>query len=209
VLTGSRGYGPYARDDSDWDVRLVVRDPSARETYRAERGDALETVVMTPEQLENVAEWDRYSYVHAQVVIDKGGIAALVAAIGTVAPDVAAASLDDYINSYLRSAKNAKLGLVDAARLDAGESVSPFLTALFALHGRVRPFNKYLRWELEELPIAGWDAGALLERLARVAAADLPEQQKLFRDIERVARECGHGDVVDSWEPDVPFLRGE
>lgn len=162
--------------------------------------------MLTVEQFANVPEWDRYSYVHATVAIDKGGIAELIAAIP---PDDPAEALDDYINAYYRSAKNAKLGLKDAALLDATECVSPFLTALFALHDRVRPFNKFLRWELEEFPIQGWPADELLARLERVAAADPAAQQSLFRDIERLARERGHGAVVDGWQPDVPFLRGE
>ena len=42
------------------------------------------------------------------------------------------------------------------------------LIALFALRGRVRPWSKYLRWELESEPIspeAQWQAVALLDRL--------------------------------------------
>jgi hypothetical protein len=51
-------------------------------------------------------EWDRYSYVHAQVVIDKlnGRIAELVAEKGRLSADearsIAEHALDAYINSY-------------------------------------------------------------------------------------------------------------
>jgi hypothetical protein len=75
----------------------------------------------------------------------------------------------------------------------------------------VRPFNKYLRWELETYPLgdALWNADALLPRLvAIVSTGALGEQQRLFRDVEVLAREHGLGDVVDSWEPDVAGLRG-
>jgi hypothetical protein len=30
----------------------------------------------------------------------------------------------------------------------------------------------------------------------------------MFRDVERVARCRGFGEVIDSWEPDVDWLRG-
>jgi hypothetical protein len=221
VLTGSRGRGPFARDDSDWDARMIVTDASAREAYPSAHGDRIEIPVLTVEQFEHVAEigttneWDRYSYAHAQVVIDKldGRIAELVAAKGVLPPDAAHAiareAFGAYANSYYRAAKNAGLGLRDAARLDAAESLSPFLTALFAMHERVRPFNKFLRWELEEFPLPSWPADDLLSRLERVTGADLAEQQRLFRDVEPLARERGLGDVIDSWEPQVPFLRGE
>ena len=42
----------------------------------------------------------------------------------------------------------------------------------------------------------------------RVLDGDPGEQRRLFRHAERLARTRGLGDVVDSWEPDVPFLRG-
>jgi len=49
----------------------------------------------------------------------------------------------------------------------------------------------------------------LLPRLERIAARGaIGEQQRLFRDVEAVARERSLGHVVDGWEPDVGFLRG-
>ena len=74
------------------------------------------------------------------------------------------------------------------------------------------PFNKLLRFELEQRPLDGdvWATGSLLQRLEKiVATGDLAEQQRLFRDVEALARAHGLGDVIDGWEPDVPRLRGE
>jgi hypothetical protein len=82
---------------------------------------------------------------------------------------------------------------------------------LFALDGRVRPYNKYLQWELERFPLPGeaWSAERLLPTLERiVAGGDVDTQRRLFRDVERLARERGLGHVIDGWEPDVAFLRG-
>jgi hypothetical protein len=225
VLTGSRGAGAPVHDDSDWDVRLVVRDDVV-DDYRSKlatpHGSQVEVVVFSRTEFEREGQpgspsaWDRPSYVHAVLVVDKGGIAEIVDAKRTLPPQVARSiaeeKLDDYVNSYFRSAKNHRLGLAIEARLDAAESIPPLLDTLFALHGRVRPFNKLLRWELETNPLGGdvWASEALLPRLeAILATGDLGEQQRLFHDVESLARDRGFGAVIDGWEPDVARLRGE
>jgi hypothetical protein len=225
VLTGSRGARALVRDDSDWDVRLVVRDDVVGD-YRSKlatpHGSQVEVVVFSRTEFEHEGQpgsasaWDRPSYVHAELVVDKGGIAEIVDAKRTLPPQVARSiaevKLDDYVNSYFRSAKSHRLGLAIEARLDAAESLPTLLDTLFALHGRVRPFNKLLRWELETHPLGGdlWAVDALLPRLhAIVSTGDLREQQRLFRDVEELARSHGLGEVIDGWEPDVALLRGD
>jgi len=85
-------------------------------------------------------------------------------------------------------------------RLHEAEAAGHLLTLLFALEGRVRPFHDYLEWELEHHPLERWDdLVALLEG----------DQHELFRRVEPHVRERGLGDVVDSWEPDVAFMRGD
>jgi predicted nucleotidyltransferase len=227
ILTGSRARGPDARPDSDWDVRLVVRDDAhaeAEAAFATDHGAAIETVVFSlagfaaTADIGSESEWDRYSYVHARVVLDKldGRISELVNAKAALPADrareIAARALDAYINAYYRSAKDLRSGLRVEAQLDAAESVPPFLTALFGMHERIRPFNKHLRWELEQHPLGPpeWDAGPLLERLAAITSTgNLQEQQRLFRDVERLARARGLGAVVDGWQPEVAWLRGE
>jgi predicted nucleotidyltransferase len=224
VLTGSRGRGPFARDDSDWDVRLVTRDDAEASEYATPHGSPVEVVVLKLGEFERAGEpgspteWDRYSYAHAQVAIDKldGRIARLVAAKGVLGPDaareIAERELGAYVNSCFRSLKNHARGLTVEAHLDAAESVSPFLTSLFALHERVRPFNKFLRWELatHPLPSRVWEEQSLVLRLARiVATGDPAAQRQLFRDAEHLARDRGLARVIDGWEPDLPLLRGD
>jgi hypothetical protein len=226
VLTGSRGRGVFARPDSDWDVRLIVRDEQLAEgdeRFGTPHGSTVEVAVYSLAGFEDAgalgstSEWDRYSYAHAEVVIDKlaGRIAELVVEKGTLPPpaafEIAERELGAYINSYYRSAKNLHNGLLVEAHLDAAESISPFLTALFAMYGRVRPFNKFLRWELETFPLedATWSASNLLPRLQEITAGgSIGTQQRLFRDSERLARERGLAAVVNGWEPDVAWLRG-
>ena len=126
--------------------------------------------------------------------------------------DLAPRALDDYVNSYYRSARNWQNDLPLESRLDAAESIEPLLTTLFALDRRVRPFNKFLGWELrlEPLPGDAWAADTLLPRLQRCSArASSPSSRRLFRDVETLARERGLGGVIDGWEPDVAWLRGD
>jgi hypothetical protein len=226
VLTGSRGRGVFVHPESDWDVRLVVRDDHLAECearFETPHGSAVEVAVYSLAGFEGVgelgspSEWDRYSYAHAEVAVDKlgGRIAELVAEKGTLPPQVAAEiaerELGAYINSYYRSAKNLRNDLFVEAQLDAAESISPFLTALFAMYGRVRPFNKFLRWELETFPLGDpiWSAADFLPRLQEITAGGaIDAQQSLFRDAERLARERGLAAAVDAWEPDVAWLRG-
>jgi hypothetical protein len=225
VLTGSRGHGAFVRPETDWDLRLIVKDEAldrAAARHSTPHGSPIEVFVMRLTTFEGAgaigssSEWDRYSFVRVPALIDKldGRIADLIAAksllttqeIGVAAPR----DLDGYVNSYYRALKNARAGLSIEAHLDAAESISPLLGALFAMHGRVRPFNRYLRWELKTAPLpeAWLAADDLLPRLAGiVATGTVTEQAALFRDVEGLARSAGYGDVVDSWEPDVSWLR--
>jgi hypothetical protein len=226
VLTGSRGrVGAPLHDGSDWDVRLVVRDDAlaaARARYATPHGSAVETVVFDLTTFETLGlpggrdEWDRYSYVGVVAAIDKldGGIGRLLERKARLTDDearsVAAYALDGYVNSMYRSRKNERSGLQAEAHLDAVESVGPLLTFLFAVHGRVRPFNKWLAWELDREPLDGepWARSTLFDRLQRLVAVGIvADQAALFRDVEVLARERGHGSVIDSWEPDVAWLR--
>jgi hypothetical protein len=71
----------------------------------------------------------------------------------------------------------------------------------------VRPFNKYLRWALENFPFGDdrWSATRLpLQLEAILASADLAEQQSLFRDAEQLARAHGLGSISTVGTPISP-----
>lgn len=226
VLTGSRASGVGVTEGSDWDVRLIVRD-DVLSTYRAEygtpHGSAVEVVVLGETELERFGEvrsetaWDRYSWVRARVVVDETGrIARAVDRKRMLdveeAAALAAEHLDDYVNWLYRSLTNARAGLAEGVRLDGAESISSLLDFLFAVHARVRPFNKQLRWELETHPLPGpeWTGEVLFPRILEIiGSGSVVAQRELFRDVESLARRHGLGHVVDAWEPDVEWLRGE
>lgn len=197
-LGGSRGKGAHVRPDSDYDVRVVGDAPD----FATPRGSRVEVAVVSLDDLRNLPEWDRYTLTHVKAVIDKTGeVQRVIDEKGRMSPDEAARraplALDAYMNSLYRGLKRS-CGI--GARLHHAESISHVLTCLFALEGRVRPFHDYLEWELANHPLPDWDdLVGLLEG----------DQHELFRRVELRARARGLGEVIDSWEPDVAFMRGE
>ena|SRR5947209_4643627 len=150
--------------------------------------------------------WQRYSYRDAKVLVDRldGHIAELVCAQATLTPAESDAlvreQLDGYINFVYRAMKNRRDGRPDLAQLEEIEAAPWFLWTLFALYGRIRPYNKYLRWELDTHPLPSpWTADYLIKALTA-------QPSTLFPELERVAREKGFGDVLDEWD-DLDLLR--
>ncbi|MEV0717080.1 nucleotidyltransferase domain-containing protein [Asanoa sp. NPDC050611] len=200
ILSGSQARGT-AGPHSDHDVIAVVRE---RVSLPA---GSLDLAVLTVDELADVSDiWQRYAYRDAVVLLDRldGRIAELVRAQGTLAPSevdgFVREHLDGYVNFVYRAAKSRRDGHADLARLDEIEAASWFLWTLFALYGRVRPYNKYLRWELARYPLPDpWTADRLIG-----AMTDQPSA--LFGDLERLARDRGYDDVLDDWN-DLSLLR--
>ena len=210
---GSRGRGFMVDERSDWDVCVVLADAAARDEFAREfpsgHGARVEIVTATLDDLRgNRSEHWRYAAAHADVVLDKtdGELTRVVAEQESLPSGTRDAvvheALDGYINQTYRSLRY-------GTRLDAAEAIPYALRTIFALEDRVRPYNKYLEWELRHHPLEGWKADELLPLLDRVLTGDAETQRELFRRIEEAARRDGFGDVVDGWEPDVAWLRGE
>jgi len=207
AVFGSRAYGLHLHERSDWDVLVAVREPT--DAYVSERGGEIEFAQLTLARVADPPDWFRPALLHADIRLDKAGeLADALRSATTVDPAAAGEPLDGYVNMVYRSAKNARAGLRLASLLDAQESIPWYLQFVFNVNGRVRPYNKWLEWELAEhpLPASSRLHRALVERIARTG--ELTAQQELFRDVERIARDAGLGAVVDGWEPDVPLLRG-
>jgi len=211
---GSRGRDFMVDERSDWDVCVVLRDvAAARGAFEAEfpfvHGSRVEIVTATLDDLRNAAsEHGRYAGAHARVEIDKTGgeLTQLVADLESLPPgtrdSVVREALDGYINQTYRSLRY-------GTRLDAVEAVPYALRTIFALDDRVRPYNKYLEWELRHHPLRDWDAETLLPLLELLLAGEPEAQRDLLRCVEVLARREGFGDVVDGWEPDLPWLHGD
>jgi hypothetical protein len=212
-LFGSRGRSYMVDEHSDWDVCVVLGDAQARDAFDREfpygHGAPVEVVTATLDGLRgNLSEHGRYAAAHADVVLDKtGGELTRVVAEQESLPSgsrdsIVRDALDAYINQTYRSLRY-------GTRLDAVEAIPHVLRTIFALGNRVRPYNKYLEWELRHHPLEGWSADELLPLLARVLTGEPEAQHELFKRIEEPARHEGFGGVVDGWEPDVAWLRGQ
>ncbi len=212
-LFGSRGRDYMVDERSDWDVCVVLADPEARDEFDREfpyaHGAPVEITTATLDGIRgNLSEHGRYAAAHAQIVLDKtGGELTDVVAEQESLPSgsrdsVVREALDGYLNQAYRSLRY-------GTPLDAVEAIPHALRTIFALSGRVRPYNKYLEWELRQHPLEGWSADELVPLLDRVLAGESEAQHQLFRRIEEPARREGFGDVIDGWEPDVDWLRGK
>ena len=226
-------FGSRARQDgfqdghSDYDVAVVLRDgDGVVDAFDAVwpyiHGAPVEIARSTLSELRHLGgyggpdEWSRYLYGRVDLIIDKTGeIEPVLREKQTVPEEIrdrlVCDQLDGYINSTYRSLRYRMVGQHTGARFDAAESIPHLLTALFAMEARVRPFNKYLEHELRERPLsdAALQADRLLPRLLGVLDGSVEDQHALFRDVDRIARTRGFSDVLDRWEPDVAWLRGD
>ncbi|EST32572.1 hypothetical protein [Streptomyces niveus] len=225
VLSGSHAREGMATAHSDHDVYVITADdrtvtPAALLDGR--RSAALDVMRLSLSEFRThglpggTDPWDRYAFAHSQVLLDRldGTITRLVAEKAVLdAPEayrLVRSELDAYINSLYRSVKSHRDARPAVAHLDAAESVPYLLTVVFALHQRVRPYNKYLLWELEHHPLGApeWAAGVLFPQLGRIVAdGDPATQRALFATVERAARQAGHASVLDSWGADIDLLR--
>jgi hypothetical protein len=205
IHSGSRGRDAYVTDSSDWDAFVVVREE--RGDYVSDHASRLGLSEVTLEVLADPPHPARPAFLGLTPQLDKTGeVAEALRAATTVDPATAAQPLDAYVNSYYRSAKNARVVLELASLLDAQESIAWYLRFVFAVHGRLRPYNKWLEWELERDPLSVTLDLARLERIARTG--ELGEQQALFCEVEALAREHRLDATIDGWEPDLDWLRG-
>ncbi len=204
VLSGSHARG-MASEHSDLDVYVIVREHGGR--WSTSRSPELDTIIVSLADLADTSDrWQRYSYRGARVLLDRlgGRIAELVHAQATLTRTESDSwvreYLDGYINFIYRAAKNRRDSRPDLAQLEEIEAAPWFLWTLFALYGRIRPYNKYLRWELDTDPLpAPWTADHLIKSLTG-------RPSTLFPDLERVARAKGFGVVLNAWD-DLDLVR--
>lgn len=214
VVGGSRGRG-VATAQSDWDVYIFVRDDAdAAEVARTLDRVTHPVEVCAVQRLshfvsdDGVPEWNRYTFAHVAPVLDRTDGALQQACAEKERLDEATAharavlNLEGYVNSCYRSVKNHRDGNEAAARLDAAESINYLLEFIFADARRVRPYNKYLQWELAHHPLPSpcWsDAHVLPGLLDIVSTGTAQRQSALFGVVESHARESGHAAQLDSW----------
>jgi hypothetical protein len=227
VLSGSAARG-MATERSDLDVVLVLRDGAdARETVRSPEVDVW---ALTLSELEAPGEfltegwYARWAFAWAQVLRDDTGgrVAEAVRRQATLTVDeqrhvlTAGDRLDGWVNFAYRALKSDRDGRPLEARLDAAESVPWLLDTVFTLAGRVRPYNKYLAWELREhpLPIDGFTAATLIPLVTRMLDGDVAPLREVFPLVDRAGREwdAAHGgaalgEMIDGWGSELDLFR--
>lgn len=218
VLTGSAARDAHT-EHSDLDVYVVLTDPGGAATTRTPEIDTIvvgldELRAVPPPPVDDDGWWSRYSFADARVLLDRTGgeLSALVTAWATLTDTEVAATLDAYldgdVNFLYRSLKSDRDGRGLERRLDAAESVPWLLWTVFALHGRVRPYNKYLRHELRVRPLPPTWSGLLDDVTALLDNGDPAAQRRLFRLVETAARAHGKGDLIDAWGDELTLVRG-
>lgn len=226
VLSGSAGRG-VTTDRSDLDVYVVLTDAGAcgRETSRSA---AVDEIPVTISSLERVPQfgtngwWFRWSFAWAPVLLDRteGRLQSALRRQATVTSDEAESilvehdRLDGWLNYAYRALKNDRDGRPFERRLDAAESMPWLLDVVFTLAGRVRPYHKYLPWELRQHPLPHWQAEELLALLAATLDGDPSAIRATFERVERlcVAFDSERTEpiltsVIDSWGEELRLLR--
>ena len=218
VLSGSAGRG-YATERSDLDVVVVLTDEAASTRSSTHSPDVDEAVDGWSELLTvpvfGTEDWCyRWTYAWAPVLLDRtdGELAAAVRRQATLTPEEADAvlidhdRLDGWVNFAYRALKNDRDGRTLEARLDAAESVPWLLDVVFATAGRVRPYNKYLPWELRTHPVDGWPADELLGLVERTLGGDPSAVRETFARVRAAcaAYDAGRGhtrtlDMIEGW----------
>ncbi len=199
VLSGSAARG-MASQHSDVDVYVVLTDDAA-EGLATSRSPAIDEIPKTLGDLENVPPWGtndyffRWSFAYAQVLRDETGgrIAEAVRRQARLTPAEArhllvdGDQLDGYVNFAYRALKSARDGRALESRLDAVETLAWWLNVVFALEDRVRPYNKYLGWELREHPLSvpEWSAERLLPQVEAVLDGDADAVRAAYAVVER------------------------
>jgi len=225
VLSGSAARG-MATARSDVDVYVVRADSAGCETSRSPAIDEIPTSLT---ELEDVPAygtdgwWFRWSFAHAEVLRDESGgrIADAVRRQATVdeveqrAILVDHHRLDGWLNFAYRSLKSERDGRPLESRLDAVESVPWLIDVVFTLAGRVRPYNKYLPWELREHPLAvpEWSFGSFLPEIEGMLAGDAAALRRTFAVVDREVRawDAAHGttvcsDTIDGWADELSLF---
>lgn len=215
-LSGSRGKG-FENESSDYDAGMVVKDDVAKK-YKKKFDfpfDSIDLPVYGLAEFKNYAKWgspealsERYDFSHCKILIDRTGeIEDLIRDKGNIPSDVqydfVYHALDGYVNAVFRSVKAWKNQNPDGALFESASSVPFFLDSLFGAYSRLRPYNAYLKIELEKYPLEGlpWEPKELVQTLVFILkTGNLKVQQKLLLESEKFFRDKGFGKVFDAWE---------
>ena len=220
--TGSCGK-EMTTDESDFDVTMIVKDETIKEyqnKYKGIGGVMCDLSVKTMNGFKDDAAWggpmvwDRYNYTHLKAEVDKTGeIQKIIDEKGVIPlnkrEEFISTSLDGFINQVYRSVKCWRDGNQIASGLEAADGIPSLLQAIFGLEGRVKPFYKYLDWELTNYPLKKipWSKDEFISIILKIVqTGDLSAQQTVLKSVEDIFRKEGFNQVFDSWEEMLPWM---
>lgn len=214
ILAGGRSKGVVS-ENSDYDVMLITTDEgldSVKTDYpKSEYIDSLPHAISEfgeHAKIGTETQYDKYTFAHTKAIIDKtGDIQKLIDKKGILkeseAEKIARSALGGYLNALHRSLKNIRDKNILAGHLDATETIPEMLTFIFAIENRVRPFNKFLVWELENYPltkltISASDFIAKIQTISQ--SADFETQKELLQIMRKLTIDNGYADEVEDWD---------
>lgn len=226
VLSGSAGRN-FATPRSDLDVYVVLSEslPSDPEAHKTPELDELPIAFADLSEVSPFGTegwWLRWSFAWAPILLDRSGgrLALALAAQATVSDQEALEiltthdRLDGWLNFAYRALKSERDERPLELRLDAAESIPWLLDVVFTLAGRVRPYNKYLAWELRHHPLPDWSADRLLELVEATLAGNCSAIRATFAHVEPLCRawEANHDvsaltDLIAGWGTELDLLR--
>lgn len=214
ILAGSRGKG-VSSVNSDYDVILVTTDndfENVKLDYpKTEYIDSLPHPISEFRERAKIGtrtQYDKYTFTHNTAIIDKTGeIQDLINDKGTLTSDeaekITSDALGGYFNSLHRSFKCLRNNNLFAAHLHAIDTIPRLITFIFAIEGRVRPFNDLLEWELENHPLLKipLTPKEFLNKINIVIkTADFDTQKELLQLVRKMALQNGQSAEVADWE---------
>ena len=226
VLSGSAARG-MATERSDLDVYVVLTDEAALDRTTT-RTPAVDEIPLGLSELEDISPfgtegwWFRWAFAWTPTLLDRTGgrIPKACHRQATLSDDEAETvllehdRLDGWVNYAYRALKSDRDDRPLERRLDAAESMPWLLDVVFALEGRVRPYHKYVPWELRTHPLRDWPADVLLPLLMRTLDGDPAAIRETFT---RVQAGCaafdssrGHhrtGSMIESWGDELDLFR--
>lgn len=218
ILGGSRGKGIPTTDQSDYDILIIADDAlvdGVRIKYAGLKSDRLDLNVMSERELSiygvwgSDTMWARYGFAHVKTVIDKTGrlqgwLDEQEGIPESGKNDAVKQSFDSYLNYTHRSLKSTRDLRQPAAHMAACDAMPLLISFLFAVEGRVRPYNEYIEWELTHHPLKGLtiDPQSFMKKIGAVlATGDVQIQKELLELARKVAAANPTANsVLASWD---------
>ena len=216
ILGAGRGKG-FATEYSDYDIIIVVPDDKITEYEKKYESyystEIIEIHIRSLSDFKQYATWGsvdavhQYNFAYLKPQIDRTGEIQKIIDEKSIIPadkvkEFVNGELDKYINFYYRSVKNYRDKNFIASHLDATESIFALIAIVFALEGRLRPYNKFLEWELKTHPLKllPWSGDIFLKKVEKIVkTGDIATQKEILNKVFKIFRHNGYDAVIDGW----------